>query len=68
MNISEYYKKKFNRSLNFLFSFIMFGWLFENILLVQGLKINNVKVNNFIVIEILIDFDVYSLILLCNYI
>lgn len=46
----------------------MFGWLFENILLVYGLKINNVKVNNFIVIEILIDFDVYSLILLCNYI
>lgn len=68
MNISEYHKKKLNRSLNLLSSSIMFGRPSENTLPAQGLKINNAKVNNLTVIEILIDPDVYSLILSCNYI
>lgn len=46
----------------------MFGRPSENTLPAQGLKINNAKVNNLTVIEILIDPDVYSLILSCNYI
>lgn len=41
----------------------MFGRPSENTLSAQGLKINNAKVNNLTVIEILIDPDVYSLIL-----
>lgn len=68
MNISEYHKKKLNRSLNLLSSSIMCGRPSENTLSAQGLKINNAKVNNLTVIEILIDPDVYSLILSCNYI
>lgn len=44
----------------------MFGRPSENTLSAQGLKINNAKVNNLTVIEILIDPDVYSLILSCK--